>query len=176
MHNPSSDAVVLIVLAMLAACAPRVADRRAQSVSPEGGAAIDGKESARSTSQAASTVPDVAAATTSPSPTTDAIDSADRFIAFGNEPFWSVEVADGALLWKTPDNPAGTRLPASRVPTLQGWRWAGRDAARDYSLDVLAGECSDGMSDRRHAYSARWTFDGQTFEGCARKPGPPPGE
>lgn len=93
-----------------------------------------------------------------------------RLIAFGTEPFWAVDVLDGALVWKTPENPQGTRLTVKREPTLHGERWTGGNGMHEVALDLIPGECSDGMSDRRHAYTAHWTVDGRTLQGCARSP------
>lgn len=91
-----------------------------------------------------------------------------RFLARGTEPFWAVETSDEALNWKTPDKPDGVSLPARRQPTLQGWRWAGEKDGHTYSLGILHGECSDGMSDQRYEFTATWIYDEVQHTGCAQ--------
>ncbi len=92
-----------------------------------------------------------------------------HYIARGNEPFWAVEASDLGLVLKTPDQPNGTALPAKRQPTLHGMRWAGEADGHRYSLGIIDGDCSDGMSDRHYRLKATWIYDETTQQGCAEQ-------
>jgi uncharacterized membrane protein len=87
--------------------------------------------------------------------------------AFGNEPFWSVEARGGNLVFKTPDNQAGVTLHGRRVPSLVGTVILGQGEGGEFHLGITPGECSDGMSDRTHAYAATFSYRGQAYQGCA---------
>lgn len=87
--------------------------------------------------------------------------------AFGNEPFWSVEARGGTLVFKTPENQAGVTLQGRRVPSLVGTVIVGEEEGGDFHLGITPGECSDGMSDRNHAYAATFILGDRTYKGCA---------
>jgi uncharacterized membrane protein len=87
--------------------------------------------------------------------------------AFGNEPFWSVEARGGTLVFTTPENQAGVTLQGRRVPSLVGTVILGQGEGREFHLGITPGKCSDGMSDRTHAYAATFIFGEQTYKGCA---------
>lgn len=87
--------------------------------------------------------------------------------AIGTEPFWAVTVEGTALTWTTPDNSAGTRLQARRSETAEGARFEAEAGAMRHVLVIGPGPCSDGMSDRVHAYSATWTVGARVMRGCA---------
>lgn len=93
-----------------------------------------------------------------------------QFIAFGNEPFWSVRVDGKQLHWNSPENMEGIAFTAS-VQTLPGQRrYTGELDGVSVSLLLSAGPCSDGMSDQLHPLTVRWTIDGRVLDGCARLP------
>lgn len=82
--------------------------------------------------------------------------------ALGTEPFWSVTIADGRMVYDTPDGVAvDVPAPAPRR-TATGLRY---ETSR-LTLDVMPGECSDGMSDRLYADTVRVTANGRTLSGC----------
>lgn len=84
--------------------------------------------------------------------------------AFGNEPFWSMrDVGGGMLEFSTPELPDGTRYAATRSADASGIHYAGANV----QLDIVPGDCSDGMSDNVHPYSATMTLDGTSYSGCA---------
>lgn len=105
----------------------------------------------------------VAAPTVVPS----AVASGDAWHAFGNEPFWSVEARGGTLVFKTPENQAGVTLQGRRVPSLVGTVIVGEEEGGEFHLGITPGECSDGMSDRTHAYAATFILGDRTYQGCA---------
>ena len=91
-----------------------------------------------------------------------------RFIAHGNEPFWSIETDDTSLRWKTPELPAGRMLTAERVVHATGTGYTGKDGGKAFTLVIVHEPCSDGMSDQIYEFTATWTYDDQAMHGCAR--------
>jgi uncharacterized membrane protein len=87
--------------------------------------------------------------------------------AFGNEPFWSVQARGGTLVFATPENQGGVTLLGRRVPSLVGTVILGSGPRGDFHFGVTPGKCSDGMSDRSHAYPSTFIYDGITYKGCA---------
>jgi uncharacterized membrane protein len=87
--------------------------------------------------------------------------------AFGNEPFWSVQARGGTLVFATPENQGGVTLLGRRVPSLVGTVILGSGPRGDFHFGVTPGTCSDGMSDRTHAYTSTFIYDGVTYKGCA---------
>jgi len=89
------------------------------------------------------------------------------FKALGTEPFWAVTIAEGLL-----------RLERLDATPLSG-DFAGtpmRGDKRQFSTTTSEGPvlvkfertpCSDGMSDSRYAWTARLTFEGKEWPGCA---------
>lgn len=89
------------------------------------------------------------------------------FKALGTEPFWAVTIAEGML-----------RLERLDATPLSG-DFAGtpmRGDKRQFSTTTSEGPvlvkfertpCSDGMSDSRYAWTARLTFEGKEWQGCA---------
>lgn len=91
-----------------------------------------------------------------------------QFIAFGNEPFWSVRVDGQALHWSSPDNLDGLDFVARVEAMDNGRRYAGELEGAAVTLSISAGPCSDGMSDALHPWTARWQHQGRLLQGCAR--------
>ncbi len=109
-------------------------------------------------------VEDATDATPAPTTSEPAPAPAIAMRAFGNEPFWEMrDTGDGKLVFTTPDNSEGTAYAATRSEDAGGIRYTGDDV----SLTIVRGNCSDGMSDATHPYSARMTLAGQTYRGCA---------
>jgi uncharacterized membrane protein len=89
--------------------------------------------------------------------------------ARGNEPFWSVEVTDAALLWKQPDEPKEISIAAPQTQDAEGAvSYAAVNDAHKIELLIEAQACQDDMSGEYFAYAARATLDGKKFAGCAR--------
>ncbi len=91
-----------------------------------------------------------------------------QFIAFGNEPFWSVRVDGQALHWSSPDNLDGLDFVARVEAMDNGRRYAGELEGAAVTLSISAGLCSDGTSDALHPWTARWQHQGRLLQGCAR--------
>lgn len=89
--------------------------------------------------------------------------------AFGNEPFWSVQARGGTLVFTTPDDQKGVTLLGRRVPSLVGTVILGSGPKGEFHFGVTPGECSDGMSDRTHAFNSTFIYGGTTYKGCAEQ-------
>lgn len=112
------------------------------------------------------------AATTS-APATDATPAAapeapaaklEAMRAFGNEPFWEmIDKGDGTLSFSTPDKPDGESFTAERSDDATGIHYTGPGVR----LDIARQDCSDGMSDATHGFTATMTLKGTVYKGCA---------
>ena len=84
--------------------------------------------------------------------------------AFGNEPFWEMtDKGDGTLEFSTPDKPDGGSFAVTRSDDASGIHYAGNEV----KLDIAKQDCSDGMSDAVHAFTATMVLKGTTYKGCA---------
>ena len=82
--------------------------------------------------------------------------------AIGTEPFWSVTIDNGQMVYDSPDGPKLTvPAPAPRT-SFNGHRY---ETPR-LIVDVTHGQCSDGMSDRVYADTVRVNVDGRELKGC----------
>jgi uncharacterized membrane protein len=88
--------------------------------------------------------------------------------ALGTEPFWSADLGDGRLSLTRPDHP-----PVSGPATLVSsggarflWEAKATDG-RTIRMRVAAGDCSDGMSDRRYPLKVEIDVGDEHLKGCA---------
>lgn len=91
-----------------------------------------------------------------------------RLKALGTEPFWAAEVEGRCIIYRTPEDQAGTRVwtRASAEPPAEAWD--GALHGRQFRLVVRAMPgCSDGMSDKAYPMEAVLRVDGETRRGCA---------
>lgn len=90
--------------------------------------------------------------------------------ALGTEPFWNADVEGRCVTYQTPEDMQG-----KRVWTRMSWagnerRYAGALDGKPFRLAIRpAPGCSDGMSDRRFAYSSTLEVNGEVRRGCALK-------
>lgn len=100
----------------------------------------------------------------SPTPTDVLEDYRQPLRLTGTEPFWGIRIADKITLQR-PDHPDVEATNAG--PTINGriamWN------ARDFTIRLEPGECSDGMSDNRYPYRATVTLQGEVLKGCAAR-------
>jgi len=90
--------------------------------------------------------------------------------AVGTEPFWSVTIGGGRMVY---DDAEGRRVSVP-APRARPMRLGRRYATRRLAVTILRGrECSDGMSDRRYADTVRVRVDGRSLEGCGGRTVPP---
>jgi uncharacterized membrane protein len=90
-------------------------------------------------------------------------------MARGNEPFWAAVVNDERVTWRQPGLPQDIDLGAPQTQDAEGAAHY-RAAANGHQLELLVDSqtCRDTMSGEFFAYSAKATFDGKEFTGCAR--------
>jgi uncharacterized membrane protein len=122
--------------------------------------------------------PTAAAATPSPSATAAALPAQagailpSRFTALGTEPFWSAEVDGAILVYKTPENQAGTNVAITRQvlgeTTLISGTLGGTLGGKPLILSVRTARCSDGMSDREYPFAVARAIAGEVAQGCAK--------
>ncbi len=87
----------------------------------------------------------------------------------GTEPFWGLQVQDEALTFTTPDDQVGLQMRGIRTEVAGGGLdISGRSGAKDFSLKVRPGECSDGMSDMEFTMTAQFRIGESDYTGCAQ--------
>lgn len=87
----------------------------------------------------------------------------------GNEPFWSAEVTEAALLWRQPDEPKEISIAAPQTQDAEGAvSYVAANDDHKIELFIDAQGCRDDMSGEYFAYAARATLDGKKYNGCAR--------
>jgi heat shock protein HslJ len=87
---------------------------------------------------------------------------AEPYRAIGTEPFWSVTIDSGRMVYDDPEgNRVSVRTPVAR-PSFNGRRYV----TRRLTVDITRQQCSDGMSDRVFAETVRVLVDGRSLEGC----------
>ncbi len=93
---------------------------------------------------------------------------ADEMVKFtGTEPFWGGQVTGASLVYSTPENAAGDTIDVARVAQGDSVVFRSVLGGQAFVLTVRAGECSDGMSDRRYPFSAVLDVRGERRRGCA---------
>ena len=91
-----------------------------------------------------------------------------HFQALGTEPFWSLEVLPGKLVYTSPEVQHGVVIAARFSGEGKRLLFSGTMQGKPVVLSIEPGTCSDGMSDTVHAYKAVFTWGAQTEQGCAR--------
>jgi uncharacterized membrane protein len=95
-----------------------------------------------------------------------------RLTCTGTEPFWSVEIGYGRADTNLDLGQAKGRIAlaapisASKHPNL--WLHTALDRGDPSSLLIEAEACSDGMSERRYAYSVAARLGDRLYSGCCR--------
>lgn len=94
-----------------------------------------------------------------------------QFHAFGNEPFWSIQLNDQGLLLQQPGEPA-IALPYIIERTADGQAYISSDADHDQlGLWIRPEPCMDSMSGSHYHLGARLEWQGRTLTGCAYQGG-----
>ncbi len=89
------------------------------------------------------------------------------------EPFWSGQVDAGGMIYATPDDKKGERVPVSRFAGRGGVSFSGTLKAGEATLAVTPSACSDGMSDARYPFVVTLQIGTEIRSGCgwtARQP------
>lgn len=90
-----------------------------------------------------------------------------HFTALGTEPFWNFDLNGTAAKYTTPENEAGTAFTVTRTDSAQGTVFQGAMGKQRVRLLITPQQCSDGMSDRNHAYTVKGMIDDKELNGCA---------
>ena len=90
-----------------------------------------------------------------------------KFIARGNEPFWTIQANEETLTWVTPDNLQGRQLKVGKVISADNVKFIGVDGDNDFSLLVIQTPCVDTMSGEVFDFEAVWTHGSERNVGCA---------
>ena len=90
-----------------------------------------------------------------------------QFRALGTEPFWSVEARGDSLTYATPEAPGRRVAGVTRVDRPGEAVLSGTLDGAPFVLTVRSGPCSDGMSDRDHAYAVTLRVHAGERRGCA---------
>ncbi len=98
--------------------------------------------------------------------TFDGIGADEVIMLTGTEPFWSMEIKQGLLLYTTPEDLDGEAATVSRFAGNNGLGFAGELSEQPLAVAVTSGECSDGMSDRTYPFTATVTVKGEQLNGC----------
>jgi uncharacterized membrane protein len=89
--------------------------------------------------------------------------------ARGNEPFWSAEVTEAALVWRQTDEPKEISIAAPQTQDAEGAvSYAASNNDHKIELLIEAQACRDDMSGEYFAYAAKALLDGKQYIGCAR--------
>jgi uncharacterized membrane protein len=94
-----------------------------------------------------------------------------NFRCIGTEPFWSVVIRNGSILFLTPDNADGEEWKFTPPAVSAGkWIYTTTDAKnRAVTITITEGKCSDGMSEMEFAYRAAIKLGTINLNGCARE-------
>lgn len=95
------------------------------------------------------------------------VDLAGPVNLLGTEPFWGVELSDGAIEYN--DMEGREQIAPRPAPEMAGTTatWTTRSAdGVEMVLTVMETTCSDGMSDRTYPLTARVEIGDTTLNGC----------
>lgn len=88
----------------------------------------------------------------------------------GNEPFWALDIDSAGMVFRTPEDTAGNRFPAS-LPIAVGdtLRWNSANEVSRIEVVVTKQQCSDSMADKTWTHTAMVMIDQRHLEGCAEE-------
>jgi uncharacterized membrane protein len=90
-----------------------------------------------------------------------------RYRFTGTEPFWGGTIDGAKILYKTPEDQAGTTVMATMSKQGTATRYSGSLDGQPFILTLNPGPCSDGMSDTVYPLSATLAVHGEQRNGCA---------
>jgi uncharacterized membrane protein len=91
-----------------------------------------------------------------------------EFRAFGNEPFWTVEVWPRRLVLYRPGEDAVSWDGPRRSRSGSARSYTAADARHQIELMIAQRPCRDTMTGSYYSFSASALIDGRRLEGCAR--------
>ena len=90
-----------------------------------------------------------------------------KFVARGNEPFWTIKANEETLTWITPENLQGRQLKVDKVISADNVKYIGVDGNNDFSLLIIQAPCVDTMSGEVFDFESVWTHGWERNVGCA---------
>ena len=90
-----------------------------------------------------------------------------KFVARGNEPFWTIQANEETLTWITPENLRGRQLKVDKVISADNVKYIGVDGNNDFSLLIIQATCVDTMSGEVFDFESVWTHGRERNVGCA---------
>ena len=90
-----------------------------------------------------------------------------KFVARGNEPFWTIKAYEETLTWITPENLQGRQLKVDKVISADNVTYIGVDGNNDFSLLIIQAPCVDTMSGEVFDFKSVWTHGRDGNVGCA---------
>ncbi len=95
--------------------------------------------------------------------------NANEFSCFGTEPFWSASIKGNQVTL----NMLGTdEVRATKIESVKNANGTGHNFAfvietdKNMSLNIIQGQCSDGMSDNVYSHQILLNDNGNVFFGC----------
>ncbi len=90
------------------------------------------------------------------------------FIAFGNEPFWSLEIdVEKNIRFSTPEMERPVIVPLAGYELKDGsTEYHVRTESTRFDIAVREQYCSDGMSDNLYEYEVNLSYNGKEYRGC----------
>jgi uncharacterized membrane protein len=82
--------------------------------------------------------------------------------ALGTEPFWNLLIDEHDVTFVEPDKQP---VKQSTPPVIHGFAGEIYQTPR-INVNIVHGQCSDGMSDRSYPDKVQVTVDGRRFNGC----------
>jgi uncharacterized membrane protein len=102
-----------------------------------------------------------------------------EFVASGNEPFWTIEIHENGIVYRSPELPKGRVYPYAFTRTATGavvyaTKTEG-PVVSTLEISLEPARCVDSMSGELRSFKAHVTLDGRGLSGCAHA-GVPHGE
>ncbi|MDM1696586.1 hypothetical protein HX099_07925 [Thiopseudomonas alkaliphila] len=92
------------------------------------------------------------------------------FRAQGNEPFWTVELAEHEMRFITPEHLDGIELKVDeRLAYAKGVTYSGLYEGQEFWLDIRSQPCQDTMVERDYEFTATFHWAGEDLLGCASR-------
>ncbi|MDM1707942.1 COG3650 family protein [Thiopseudomonas alkaliphila] len=92
------------------------------------------------------------------------------FRAQGNEPFWTVELAEQEMRFITPEHLDGIELKIDeRLAYAKGVTYSGLYEGQEFWLDIRSQPCQDSMVERDYEFTATFHWAGEDLLGCASR-------
>lgn len=169
----NAAAYVLAAAFLLAGCqdegagsAGNVSNGAPAEAPPATSAPASTKEAAETRGDAAAPAPAEPSAKAAPAAGASAW-SKSGYRLVGTEPFWGGTVTGTKILYQTPEDQAGAAVAATASYGPAGELYSGSLGGKPFILTLTKGPCSDGMSDKVHAYTAALQVGGEARQGCA---------